>query len=115
MKNKIVWIGLLLAITLSAEAWNWWPLPMAEPDTCRDTLLYIGEIRALSSSGTTAPTWLQANRNGEISSLPHSGNMSVGIIKPATRPNRWFDYDGAVVLSGRVAGGHSGDTCACTL
>ena len=109
MKNKIVWIGLLLAFTLSAEAWNWWPLPMAEPDTCRDTLLYIGEIRALSSSGKNAPTWLQANRNGEISSLPHSGNMRVGIIKPATRPNRWFDYDGAVVLSGRVAGGHSGD------
>ena len=35
--------------------------------------------------------------------------MRVGIIKPATRPNQWFDYDGAVVLSGRVAGGQSGD------
>ena len=82
---------------------------MAEPDTCRETLLYTGEVSALSSSGKTAPTWMQANRNGDISSLPHSGNLSLGIVKPATRPNRWFDYDGAVVLSGRVAGVQSGD------
>ena len=82
---------------------------MAEPDTCRETLLYTGEVSALSSSGQTAPTWMQANRNGEISSLPHSGNLSLGIVKPATRPNRWFDYDGAVVLSGRIAGVPSGN------
>ena len=80
---------------------------MAEPDTCHETLLYTGEVSALSSSGQTAPTWMQANRNGEVASLPHSGNLSLGIVKPATRPNRWFDYDGAVVLSGRIAGAPS--------
>lgn len=77
---------------------------MAEPDTCRDSLTYIAEVNALFSSGSTAPTWLQANRHGAISSLPHSGNLRAGIRKPATRPNRWFDYDGAVILNGRMAG-----------
>ena len=94
---------------MNVSAWDWWPLPMAEPDTCHEALLYTGELSAISSSGKTAPTWMQANRHGEVSSLPHSGNLSIGIVKPATRPNRWFDYDGAVVLSGRVAGVSSGD------
>jgi len=80
---------------------------MAEPDTCQDRLEYAGEVRAVSSSGTVAPTWLHANRNGAVSSRPHSGTISLGIIKPATRPNRWFDYDGAVVLSGTVQSGRS--------
>ena len=79
---------------------------MAEQDTCRDSLFYVGGISVVSSGGATAPTWLQANRNGEKSSLPHSGNISLGIVKPATRPSRWFDYDFGVVLSGRVAGTH---------
>ena len=94
----------MLSLALHMQAWEWWPLPMAEPDTCRDSLLYVGEIDALSSSGTSAPTWLQANRHGAISSMPHSGNLRAGIRKPATRPNRWFDYDGAIVLNGRIAG-----------
>lgn len=89
---------------MHAGAWEWWPLPMAKPDTCRDTLLYVGEIRALSSSGSTAPTWLQSNRDGEVSCLPHGGNISLGVIKPATRENRWWDYDGAIIMSGRVSG-----------
>lgn len=80
---------------------------MAHPDTCMDTLVYIGGIQVISSSGSTAPTWLQANRNGVVDRMPHSGNLRLGISKPATRPNRWFDYDGAVVLDGRIAGdGH---------
>lgn len=77
---------------------------MEKPDTCLDSLMYVAEIDVLSSSGSTAPTWLQANRHGAVSSLPHSGNVRAGIRKPATRPNRWFDYDGAVVLNGRIAG-----------
>ena len=104
--NKYLYIVILLFVSLSAHAWDWWPLPMAEPDTARDTLLYAGEISMVSSSGANAPTWLQANRNGEVSALPHSGNISLGIVKPATRPSRWFDYDFGVVLSGRVAGTH---------
>ena len=77
---------------------------MAEPDTNRDTLFYVGGVSALSSSGAQAPSLLWHNSDGEISALPHSGNISLGIIKPATRPNRWFDYDFGVVLSGRIAG-----------
>lgn len=95
---------LLLCCSLSAYAWEWWPLPMSQPDTCRDEFLYEGGISVVSSSGEVAPTGLHFNRYGEISSMPHSGIIWLGVIKPATRPNRWFDYDGAAVLSGRVAG-----------
>ncbi len=95
---------MFLCCAMSTQAWEWWPLPMAEKDTCRDSLAYVAEIGVTSSSGNSAPTWLQANRHGAISSLPHSGNLSIGIRKPATRPNRWFDYDGAVIISGRIAG-----------
>ena len=81
---------------------------MAEPDTCRDSLYYVGEVRAVSSSGAQTPTLLWHNSHGEVSLLPHSGNISLGVIKPATRPNRWFDYDFGVVLEGRVAGSQAG-------
>jgi len=77
---------------------------MAEPDAGRDSIMYTAGIRVLGSSGETAPFWLQANRHGEISSLPHSGNIQLGVYKKATRPNRWYDYDFGVVLSGRIAG-----------
>ena len=70
-------------------------------------LYYTGGVSAVASYGSGAPTWLHGNRNGEISSMPYSGNISLGLLKPATRPNRWFDYDGAVVLSGRIAGSDS--------
>ena len=91
-----------------AGAWNWWPLPMAEPDTCRDTIQYVGEVSVLSSSGGQAPTLLWHNQQGNISLQPHSGNLSVGIIKNATRPSRWFDYDFGVVLTGRISGTQQG-------
>lgn len=99
-------IGLLLVLSVHMYAWDWWPLPMAEPDTARDSMFYTGGISVLSSSGTTAPSLFWHNSYGEISSLPHSGNIHAGIIKPATRPNRWFDYDFGIVLSGRIAGSH---------
>jgi len=101
--NRILTI-LLSLLTLPAMAWNWWPLPMAEPDTCRDSLYYVGEFSVLASSGETSPSLLHANTNGNIALQPNSGNLSAGIIKPATRPNRWFDYDGAIVLTGRIQG-----------
>ncbi len=97
---------MLLVASVPLYAWNWWPLPMAEPDTCRDSLLYVGAVRAVSSSGGQAPSLLWHNTNGEISSMPHSATISAGIIKPATRPSRWFDYDFGVVLSGRFGGGY---------
>ena len=107
MKTKLL-IVLFLICSVSVGAWDWWPLPMAQPDEGEEELTYVGELSVLSSSGNTAPSWLQSNRWGEISSLPHSGNIRAGIIKPATRPNRWFDYDGAVILSGRIAGSQAG-------
>lgn len=106
MKIRIGYIVALLTITVHASAWNWWPLPMAQPDTCRDSLLYVGAVRAVSSSGGQAPSLLWHNSNGEISQMPHSATISIGIIKPATRPSRWFDYDFGVVLSGRFGGGY---------
>ena len=89
-----------------AHAWDWWPVPMAQMDTCRDTLHYTSKVQIVSSSGTNSPTWLHGNQNGEIALLPHSGNIRAGIVKPATRPNRWFDYNFGVILSGRIAGTH---------
>lgn len=98
-----------MALSLSLQAreysWSWWPLPMAVPDTCQEQLLYVGEVSAVSSSGEVAPTWLHANRNGSISKSPHSGNLRLGLVKPATRPGRWYDYDGAIILSGQIQSG----------
>lgn len=81
---------------------------MAEPDMRRDTLYYTGELSGVFSNGERTPSWLQNNRDGEISAMPHNGNISIGILKPATRPNRWFDYDFGVVISGRLSGGPNG-------
>ena len=94
----------MLTSSLAAGAWNWWPLPMAEPDTCRDTIVYVSEISALASSGKEAPSLLWHRTDGNISPMPYSGNLSAGIVKQATRPSRWFDYDFGVVLTGRVSG-----------
>lgn len=87
-----------------AFAWNWWPLPMANPDTCQDHLYGVGEISSVFSSGNTSPYFIRANQYGNISVEPMSGNISLGVIKPATRPCRWFDYDFGLVLTGRVQG-----------
>lgn len=94
---------ILLLVVQSAQAWNWWPLPMAEADTCRDTIRYRMEATAVTGTGQFAPFWLQTARNGEIAATAHSGNLTVGIEKEATRPNRWWDYDFAVTLSGQFA------------
>ena len=83
-------------------AWNWWPLPMALPDTCRDSLRYVGEISLTTATGEFSPSFIHGNTNGNIAVQPHNGNLSLGIIKPATRPSRWFDYDFGVVLTGRL-------------
>lgn len=85
-------------------AWDWWPLPMAQPDTCKDTIQYVGEFSTILSSGATTPYLLWANQHGNISKDPMSGNLSLGVIKTATRPSRWFDYDFGVILTGRVQG-----------
>ena len=81
---------------------------MSEPDTGSDSLYYTGSVQAVASSGAQAPSLLWQNSYGTVSQLPYSGTISAGIVKPATRPNRWFDYDFAVVLDGRFGGGKAG-------
>ena len=95
-----------MILSVQVYAWDWWPLPMAQPDTCRDSLFYTMGVSVLTSTGEQAPTLLWMNQNGNIPLHPHSGLLSAGIIKPATRPSRWFDYDFGVVLTSRISGTH---------
>lgn len=101
--NRLLAI-LCLCLALPAFAWNWWPLPISNDSLTSNSeaVHYFGEFSLLTSTGDQAPTPLYTNTNGNISSLPHSLNLSLGVIKPATRPTRWFDYDGAVVLTARA-------------
>ena len=98
MRRKALYIALLCCC--SAWAWDWWPLPMAQPDTCRDTLRYEVSIAATAGSGRYNTFWMQSNERGGVAISPYSGSLRAAIIKPATRPNRWFDYDGAVEIQG---------------
>lgn len=97
-------ILLLAILCLSLSVWPWesWPLPMDSADLNHDSIFYDLGLSAVASSGQFAPFWLQSNRYGEVSAMPFSGNISAGICKPATRPNRWYDYDFAVAMTGRI-------------
>ena len=75
-----------------------------------DTLRYGWDVSALASSGKFAPFWLQSNRNGDVSSSPYSGNLSLAIYKQDVHPERWWDYDFAVQLTGRVQSRIPGST-----
>ena len=55
----------------------------------------------IASSGQEVPFLLRANRRGNISRSPYSGNISAGIHKRPTCPSRWWDYDFGVQLTGR--------------
>ena len=106
MKSKLLIIGCLLcAITGNARelSWSWWPTGLQDPVPAgQDTLRYIVGLSAVASSGTYAPFLLQSNTNGDVSSSPFSGNITAGIYKEAVHPERWWDYDFAVQLTGRV-------------
>ena len=95
-------IFCMIAPSIWAQDWRWWPLGLTHDKVQGDTLYYHAEMLGVASSGTYAPFWLQSNRNGNISASPYSGNLSAGIYKPATQSTRWFDYDFAVQLTGRV-------------
>ena len=105
MKSKLL-IGLLLfSLCVSARelSWNWWPTGIQDSVSAKeDTLRWLGGVQALASSGKYAPFWLQSNRNGDISTRPFSGNLTAGIYKEAVQPQRWWDYDFAVQLTGRA-------------
>lgn len=100
--NKYCYIVILLLCTLHCHAWDWWPLPMAEPDETCDSLWYMGGVSAVIAGGSQAPSLFRNNNHGNIAASRYSGNLSIGIQKPATCPNRWFDYDFGVVLTGRM-------------
>lgn len=104
MRSKLLHIVLacMLACPVFAQDWSWWPLGLTHSNLCGDTLYYSAEVLGVASSGDYAPFWLQSNRYGNISASPYSGNISAGIYKPATQSRRWYDYDFAVQLTGRV-------------
>ena len=91
-----------ILISFMANAWDFWPLPMAEEDNQKDSILYIASVSALASYGGSAPFLMHTNSDGDISTAPFSGNLSIGILKPSTRPSRWYDYDFGVVVNARV-------------
>ncbi|MBR5327374.1 MAG: hypothetical protein IKV31_02435 [Paludibacteraceae bacterium] len=104
MKNSLlVFIGLLLVNSVAiAQDWDWWPLGLTHENMTGDSLYYRAEVIGVVSSGTYAPFWLQSNQNGNISASPYSGNLSVGVYKPAQQDQRWYDYDFAVQMTGRL-------------
>ena len=105
MKNKLLIIVLLLSASVNARelSWDWWPTGIVDGVSAgADTLQYNIGVSALASSGRFAPFWLQSNMNGDISSSPFSGNVSAGVYKQAVHNERWWDYDFAVQLTGRV-------------
>lgn len=90
-------------------SWDWWPTGIHDDvPTHGDTLFYHLGVRATASSGKFAPFWLQSNMEGDVSSSPYSGNLRAGISKAATQPTRWWDYDFAVELTGRIQSPVSG-------
>ncbi len=104
MKNRLLVILLLIATTVTARelSWRWWPTGISDSVVATDSIRYTAELQAVASSGQFAPTWMQSLEDGHVSASPYSGSLSVGIVKPATAPNRWYDYDFGVELAGRV-------------
>ena len=104
LKNRLVHIALfcLFVNQIVAQDWKWWPLGITHKPMSGDSLYYMTDILGVASSGKYAPFWLQSNRHGNISASPYSGNLSVGIWKPATQVRRWYDYDFALQLTGRL-------------
>lgn len=97
---------LTFLIGWSAAAWafdpSWWPVGYT--DSCRtgETLHYSAELSAVASSGAYAPFWLQSNRYGDVAPSAFSGVIAAGISKPAQHDSRWWDWDGAIEIAGRM-------------
>lgn len=84
-------------------SWRWWPTDIRTDVSAEaDTLRYVAGVSAVASSGKYAPFWLQSNTFGDVSSSPFSGNLTAGIYKEAVHPERWWDYDGAIQMTGRL-------------
>ncbi len=105
MRNRLLVILLLLCTGMSARqlSWRFWPTGITDSVPAGgDTLRWKAGVSGIASSGKYAPFWLQSNTHGDISSSPFSGNLTAGIYKEAVHPERWWDYDFAVQLTGRV-------------
>lgn len=100
--RKVFATIIVIVCSVSMQAWDWWPLPMAKPDTCRDSILYEVSIAATAGSGKYNAFWMQSGEQGSVSASPYSGSLHTLVCKPATRANRWFDYEAAVDLIGMV-------------
>lgn len=100
MKYRLLYIVLFSSITISAK--DWWPLPMDNPDSGRDTLNYHVSLSATAGSGQYNAFWMQSNQGACASISPYSGALQLNITKPATRHSRWFDYSCAVDIYGMV-------------
>ena len=92
---------LSLCLTVVCLAWDFWPLPMDTPDEGSDSLEYMAGASAWAATNKDAPTLLYHNTQSRVSSAPFGGNITASFFKRATRPQRWFDYDFAVQLTGR--------------
>lgn len=99
-----------MSVNARELSWDWWPTGIEAGTIGADTLLYGIDLSAVASSGKYAPFWLQSNQNGNVSSSPFSGNLSVGIFKTAQNVQRWYDYDFGIQMTGRlqsrIAGSH---------
>ena len=105
MRSKflVIFFCLCACLVNARElSWDWWPTGIRSDAQGADTLGYCAGISAVASSGRYAPFWLQSNQNGDVSSSPYSGNLSAGIYKRAQSDSRWWDYDFAVQLTGRI-------------
>ena len=98
-------IVLMLSACVNARelSWKWWPTGIQDGVSAgQDTLRWTAGMSAVASSGTYASFWLTSNTNGDVSSSPYSGNITAGIYNEAVHPERWWDYDCAVHLTGRA-------------
>ena len=87
---------------ITAQKWSWWPLAIDNTQPSMDTIAYTVSFSALGGAGEHAPSLLRFNHQADISLSPYSGNLSAGIVKKPTCSTRWWDYDFAVQLTGRV-------------
>ena len=103
----VIYIFLLVSVVGLCEPsdsvrWSWWPLSIKKDYHGSDTLFYEGHLRAVASSRGGSPYWFHTNMTGCISKEPFSGLLELGIEKPSSNDERWYDYDFGVALGGGV-------------
>ena len=103
MNRKLLFIVLLLCASAQARelSWNWWPTGIRDSVSAKeDTLRWTAGLSFIGATGAHTPFWLQSNENGEFGDYAINGNITAGIYKQAVHPERWWDYDCGVRLTG---------------